>query len=54
MLSEKRSRAKEHRTSWARLVNHERGQYKAYTLKDDAELPEDPDGKLQGIVPWRD
>jgi hypothetical protein len=38
----------------ARLVNHERGQYKAYTLKDDAELPEDPDGKLQGIVPWRD
>jgi len=27
--------------------------YKAYALKDDAELPEDPDRLLEGQVPWR-
>jgi hypothetical protein len=37
----------------ARLVNQERGTYKAYALKDDAELPEDPDRLLEGQVPWR-
>lgn len=34
-------------------VNHEIGAYKAYTLKDDAEVPEDPDGRLEGKIPWR-
>jgi hypothetical protein len=37
----------------ARLVNHEAGTYKAYALKDDSELPDDPDGRLHGQVPWR-
>ncbi len=37
----------------ARLVNHEAGTYKAYALKDDAELPDDPEERLRGKVPWR-
>lgn len=37
----------------ARLVNHEVGTYKAYALKNDGEVPEDPLGRLQGKIPWR-
>jgi hypothetical protein len=37
----------------ARLVNQEQGTYKAYALRDDAELPDDPDDRLKGHVPWR-
>jgi hypothetical protein len=36
----------------ARLVNHELGQYKGYPIDVD-ELPDDPDGALAAITPWR-
>jgi hypothetical protein len=34
----------------ARLVDHELGQYKAYPLRRDDELPEDPLGALDAVV----
>lgn len=37
----------------ARLVNHVLGTYKAYPLRAEEELPEDPDGVLEGMIPWR-
>jgi hypothetical protein len=37
----------------ARLVNAELGTYKAYPLESEQELPEDPDGVVEAINPWR-
>lgn len=37
----------------ARLVNHVLGAYKAYPLRADEELPDDPQELLAGMIPWR-